>query len=401
MAADGTDTVAMDTSASTPDACIAPAPPADFPRRVLLAVTGLSPQIVTETLYALAVRADPPWLPTEIRLLTTARGAEHARLNLLSQEPGWFHRLRADYALPDIRFDAECIEVVRDGAGEPLKDIRSQADNDATADALTEAVRALTADPDSALHVSIAGGRKTMGYYLGYALSLFGRPQDRLSHVLVSPPFESYPLFYYPSAGERVIHTLGPSPRPLDCRQAEVTLAEIPFVRLREGLPNALLAGRARFSGTVAALNRVFGPPALTLDLPARRIRAGGIDLVLPPAELAFLSLFARRAKRDEAPVQAPPKGAPDATWAGWYLAERGAIGGELADLDAAERALRLGMDGDYFSQLKSKLQRRLREALGPAAQPYLIEDGGQRPRRYGLSLQRAQVTFAALDRED
>ncbi|MEA3220471.1 MAG: hypothetical protein OZX49_01579 [Immundisolibacter sp.] len=401
MAAEGTDTAAMDTAALSPDAGIARALPADFPRRVLLAVTGLSPQIVTETLYALALRTQPPWLPTQIRLLTTARGAEHARLNLLSQEPGWFHRLRADYGLPDIRFDAECIEVIRDGAGQPLEDIRSQADNDATADALTEAVRALTADPDCALHVSIAGGRKTMGYYLGYALSLFGRPQDRLSHVLVSPPFESHPLFYYPSPGERVIHTLGPSPQPLDCHQAEVTLAEIPFVRLREGLPDALLAGRARFSGTVTALNRVFGPPALTLDLPARRIRAGGIDLVLPPAELAFLALFARRARRGEAAVPAPPKGAPDTIWSGWYLTERRLIGGELADLDAAERALRLGMDGDYFSQLKSKLQRRLREALGPAAQPYLIEDGGRRPRRYRLPLQGTQVTFAALDRED
>jgi hypothetical protein len=34
-----------------------------FPRRVLLAVTGLSPQIVTETLYALAVKGS--WIPTE------------------------------------------------------------------------------------------------------------------------------------------------------------------------------------------------------------------------------------------------------------------------------------------------------------------------------------------------
>ena len=30
-----------------------------------------------------------------------------------------------------------------------------------------------------------------MGFYLGYALSLYGRTQDRLSHVLVSSPYES------------------------------------------------------------------------------------------------------------------------------------------------------------------------------------------------------------------
>jgi CRISPR-associated protein (TIGR02584 family) len=374
----------MDTYAPAPDACIAPALPADFPRRVLLAVTGLSPQIVTETLYALAIRADPPWLPTQIRLLTTARGAEHARLNLLSQEPGWFHRLRADYGLPDIRFDAECIEVIRDGAGQPLEDIRSQADNDATADALTEAVRALTADPDCALHVSIAGGRKTMGYYLGYALSLFGRPQDRLSHVLVSPPFESHPLFYYPSPGERVIHTLGPSPRPLDCRQAAVTLAEIPFVRLRDGLPDRLLAGAARFSDTVAALNRRLGAPRLVIDVNEARLLAGGCEVPMPPADLAFLLWFARRARAGLDGLRRPFETGPNLDYAREYLAEYDRLRGLNT---AVEERYRYGLSVRDFDERRSRVNAALRNALGArAAAPYLIEGEG-RPKVYRLGL--------------
>ena len=43
----------------------------DFPRRILLAVSGLTPQIVTETLYALAVIQKPAWIPTEVHLITT------------------------------------------------------------------------------------------------------------------------------------------------------------------------------------------------------------------------------------------------------------------------------------------------------------------------------------------
>ena len=39
--------------------------PATYPRRILLAVTGLSPQIVTETLHALAIGNDTPFIPTE------------------------------------------------------------------------------------------------------------------------------------------------------------------------------------------------------------------------------------------------------------------------------------------------------------------------------------------------
>jgi len=134
-----------------------------FHRRILLAVTGLSPQIVTETLYALAVASPAPFIPTEIHLITTAEGAERARLALLSDEPGWFHRLRADHHLPAIAFDTSHIHILHDAAGLPLADIRSPQDNLLCADFITEKVRELTADPDAALHVSIAGGRKTMG----------------------------------------------------------------------------------------------------------------------------------------------------------------------------------------------------------------------------------------------
>lgn len=365
--------------------------PALFPRRVLLAVSGLSPQIVTETLYALAVRAERPWIPTEIRLLTTVRGAEHARLNLLSNDPGWFHRLRADYGLPQIHFDADCIEVIRDAAGAPLADIRSQADNDATADALTEAVRALTADPDSALHVSIAGGRKTMGYYLGYALSLFGRAQDRLSHVLVDEGYEGHPQFYYPSPAERVIHTLGPNPRPLDCQQAQVTLAEIPFVRLREGQPEALLAGSARFSDVVAALNRALAPPRLVIDIDGACVEAGGRRVAMRPADLAFLLWFARRAQQGLPGLRRPSAGAPEAQYAREYLAEYDRLQGLNARIEARYRD---GMSQGDFDERRTRVNQALVNVLGPReAAAYFIAGTG-RPKTYRLGLPPAAIVI-------
>lgn len=365
--------------------------PTEFPRRVLLAVSGLSPQIVTETLYALAIRAERPWIPTEIRLLTTARGAEHARLNLLSTEPGWFHRLRADYGLPQIRFDIACIEVIRDVDGLPLADIRSQADNDATADALIEAVRALTADPDCALHVSIAGGRKTMGYYLGYALSLFGRVQDRLSHVLVDQGFEGHPQFYYPSPGERVIHTLGANPRPLDCRQAEVTLAEIPFVRLREGQPAPLLAGSARFSEVVAALNRALAPPRLVIDVTDGCVEAGGQPVPMAPANCALLLWFARRALAGQPGLRRPSEGVPNADYARDYLAAYDRLHGLNT---RTEDRYRDGMSHRDFDERRTRVNQALVAALGARhAAPYLIQGQG-RPKEYRLDLPPNAITI-------
>ncbi|MEF8712430.1 MAG: CRISPR-associated ring nuclease Csm6 [Accumulibacter sp.] len=371
--------------------------PHEYPRRILIAVTGLSPQIVTETLYALAVSPTASvFIPTEIHLISTRSGAEKARLALLSEEPGWFHRLSRDYALPPIHFSVDTIHVLEDANGKPLEDIRSPEDNRRAADGITGIIREFTADPDCALHVSIAGGRKTMGFFLGYALSLYGRPQDKLSHVLVSEPFEASLSFYYPTPTSHVLEM--PGGRLVDSAQAQITLAELPFVSLRHGLPEALLTGRASYNETVEAARHALAPAELQIDLAARRIRAAGKTFPLPPAELALLSVFARRALRGEAPLPAPAKESPDAEWKNRYLVELRSIAGPLGDLDGTERALRKGMDGAYFSAHLSKLRKILGRELGPAARPYLISDGGRRPRRYSLGLRPSAIRYDILE---
>ena len=369
--------------------------PQAYPRRVLLAVTGLSPQVVTETLHALAVQSAAPFIPTEIHLLTTAEGRQRAELALLSEDPGWFHRLLADYGLPPIRFTAQQIRTIEGADGEALEDIRTPEDNERLADQITEMVRELTSDEACALHASIAGGRKTMGFYLGYALSLFGRPQDRLSHVLVNEPFESSWDFFYPTPYSRVITTR--DNKLADTREAVVELAEIPFVRLRLGLDAHLKTGAARFSETVAAAQRALQPPELVIDREGQCVQAAGQRIILPPKELALLSLFAQRLLDGLDPLPAPPKGAPDPDWAERFLEQYRAMHGDMDDIERTERALEGGMDGDYFSSTKAKLHRRLKAALGAAAQPYLIDDGGTRPRRYALKLPKEAVRFGRL----
>jgi len=366
--------------------------PAEFPRRVLLAVSGLTPQIVTETIYALAADEFAPFVPTEVHLITSAEGARRAELTLLSDDLGWFHKLCADYHLPGVRFDASHIHVMRDAHGQPMNDIRSPADNRAAADFITAQVRSITADSGCALHASIAGGRKTMGFYLGYALSLFGRPQDRLSHVLVSEPFESSYDFFYPTPYSRVLQTR--DGQLADTALAQVTLADIPFVSLRHGLPTALLAGQASFNDTVLAARAALAPAHLVLDLARQCILAAGREVSLPPAELALLAVFARETLAGNVPLSAPSKSVPDPAWGKRYLREYRRIAGHLADIESTERALKDGMDGEYFSARKSKLDRRLKAALGPAAEAYRIHDGGSRPRRYAITLHPDAVRF-------
>lgn len=362
-------------------------------RRILIAVTGLSPQVVTETIYALAVSRKPPWIPSEVRLVTTAEGAERARLTLLDRESGWFHQLRREYRLPQIRFDATSIRVLADTGGQPLSDIRTAEDNAAAADFLFEEIRRATADPESEVHVSIAGGRKTMGFFAGYALSLCGRPQDTLSHVLVDPPFEGHPSFFYPSRAPRVIYTPPPESRPIDASQARISLAEIPFVRLRTLLEHIQGLPGAGFAGAVEAVQQQL-TQAVTVDLVAGVVRVGLEQVQLRPAELAFYAMIARATARGES-VECPPEGG-DKELAARFLSEyRKTVVGSR-DLSPTERALRNGMEGAYFRERVSRIRRRMREALGPrAGTAYSIHAEGKRPKtRYRLAVPSESIRF-------
>lgn len=261
------------------------------PRKILLAVTGISPQVVTETLYALGQQApEHAFIPTEVHLVTTQTGKKIAMEGLL--EKGHFQALLQDYPqLGQPRFDESHIHVIRDSAGQPLDDITSEEENTQAANTITRLMADLTSDAQSALHVSISGGRKTMGFFVGYAFSLFARPQDQLSHVLVSSPFESQPQFFFPPAQPRTLHIGGAD---VSTTNAHITLAAIPIVRLRHGQPQALLAGKVSYSDTVAAIQESLDPPRLIIDLRSQEVICDKKPFPLPPRELAWLTWWAQ-----------------------------------------------------------------------------------------------------------
>ena len=359
-----------------------PRQPHDYQHRILLCVTGLSPQIVTETLYALAIEHQPAFVPTEVHLLTTSEGAKLAQASLLHPDGGQFLTLFAEWPqFTRPRLDTNTIHIIAGPDGQPLADIRTPAENTAAADAIASVVRDLTRDPECAVHVSIAGGRKTMGFYLGYALSLYARPQDRLSHVLVSAPFESHPEFFYPPRQPRRLATR--DGHHIDTADARVTLAEIPFVRLRHGLPEALLQGEARFSEAVSAIQQSFAPPYLFIDLKQRHVVCGNKTISIKPQLLAWLAWWAMLAREER----------PETTWrdadTGLFLAVyRAVVGIDAVDYEKTADLLGNGMEKEFFQTKNAKLERILKDTLGPAAAPYLLATTGKRPHtRRGLTL--------------
>ncbi|MFZ4538546.1 CRISPR-associated ring nuclease Csm6 [Propionivibrio sp.] len=370
--------------------------PTESNRRILLAVTGLTPQVVTETLYALACREESPWIPDEIHLITTATGAENARLNLLLPE-GWFHRLCADYRLPTINFPVSNIHILQDAHGKVMDDIRTPEQNTLAADFIIETLRALTEDEGTELHVSIAGGRKTMGYYLGYALSLYGRPQDRLSHVLVSDPYETNREFYYPTPYDHPIHSRrGDKEVTVDARNARVELANIPFVHLRTGLPERLRKGQSSFSQVVSTANRGLEAPLLVLKLATRQAWADDELMNLGSTEFVVLYWLAERLRQGDAITDwSRPEVMADYLGAAMRVFNN-STSAEYVRLESALdwRKTSAIKTAKYFEPHKSRINSTFEDALGKtAAARYAITRVRQNDvAQYSLPLDASQI---------
>lgn len=398
---------------------------------LLLAVTGLSPQVITETLYGLMMQGQP--IPGEIRVITTLKGKERLVGSLLG--PGQkLAAFCADYRLPLIQFDQSRIHVITNAHGEPIDDATSEEDHGAIADFMMNLVRELTNDNDRAIHASLAGGRKTMTFLLGYAMSLFGRRQDRLSHVLVSAPFEEIPDFYYPTPTDRVVMTR--DHRSLNPRDAKVHLVDIPFVRMREEMPKQIVSGVRSYAETVAHINLALDGTTLPVSLDFERLEITIGDRCISPTTDAF-TFYAMMAYRlveqdgEARGLQRPPRDdfadhiAPEYLLAFFPPAQRQQLKGANLSLqrlldEADDRADRIGCKPPLISQatrkelirhgfaetLWNRIRRSLSDSLGCELGDRLkdhfdigvlakIKTGGKPQQIQGLKLEPAQIRMA------
>jgi CRISPR-associated protein (TIGR02584 family) len=305
---------------------------------VLLAVTGMSPAVLTETIWALAQEPEPI-LPTRVIVVTTADGRREMERQLFGPEPRFGGRtpweaLRAALAAAghdlsghlrfgttgdDIRVITGCDPVT--GRTRELADLRTPADNEAAADFLLEQVRALVENPDTRLVASLAGGRKTMGALLYACLTLVGRETDRLTHVLVNEPFDTVRGFWFPGQpGGPVTRAEGRGTRgegkdakgevAFDPATARVELADVPFVPLRNLFQRELGRPAGRFGVLVESCREQVRSAAgesvhLTVEQSRCEIEVNGTRVKLAPREHLVLLFLAARAKRGDPAIGA------------------------------------------------------------------------------------------------
>jgi CRISPR-associated protein (TIGR02584 family) len=232
-----------------------------FPSSVLLAVTGMSPAILTETAWALA-QEKPRCLPGKVVVFATTRSRDQIRKELLVSGV-WEKLRRAVRARDDELVFSDAGDHIRviSRRGQELEDLRTPEDNRAAADFILDHLRQFTENPDTRIVASIAGGRKTMGALLYGCMTLIARETDRITHVLVDERLEQRrdPKFYFPQ------------------NKAEargVQLAEIPFVPLRNRFVDL-----GRMPGTFQLMILKYAR-ALRTSAPARvRLTETGVEV--------------------------------------------------------------------------------------------------------------------------
>ncbi len=270
---------------------------------VLVAVIGTSPAVLTETVWALA-HLEQPVVPDEVVVITTQSGAMAIRNQLFGEANGWGRLLAA---LKREKIDTQgrllfgdtqhSIRLLSDRQRQrELADIATTEDNAQAADDILEILRGFTEDPATRVYASLAGGRKTMGALLLSCMSLLGREDDHVLHVLVNAPFDGgvEPPFLFPERGVRYTPRSGGG--PLTAKAANVTLIDLPFVKMRGWYQEKFRTLPPSYSHLVAAVQSTapeadVAPPVLTFDLLRGTVHADGVDLKLSRTEFIALAV--------------------------------------------------------------------------------------------------------------
>jgi len=205
-------------------------------RKILIAGMGTSPAVLSNVVWALA-HGDKSVVPDEIVVLITKNGKTLLKKELFD-DGVWADMLKS-LAREGIDIEGKLIfgetsiRSIPDVRGNEIDDLRTGDDNLRAADFMLGELRKYTEDNGTELHVSIAGGRKTMSALLFSCMSLLGREQDKVYHVLLPPALEGgvTPTFYYPKRG--TTYAARVTGKKHKAKDLQCELFEVPFVRMR------------------------------------------------------------------------------------------------------------------------------------------------------------------------
>jgi CRISPR-associated protein (TIGR02584 family) len=278
---------------------------------VLLSLVGTAPAVLSETVWALATQADPV-IPDRVIAMTTSTGSTQLKEKLFND--GHWVQMLEDLKVRGIETEGklrfgpigDSIRVFPDVTrSRELDDIRTAEDNEAVAEFCMETIRGFVENDSTRLIVSIAGGRKTTSALLYSVMSLLGRAEDQIQHILVDEHWVFQPDFMYPSCSGVFVDKL--TGKSLSSDDATLQIVDVPFVPLRYLFERDLQRSAGSF---VSLINQVRARTInVTDDLDVQLststggVLISGVALNLSPNEFLLYLFFARRAAEGLPPI--------------------------------------------------------------------------------------------------
>lgn len=218
---------------------------------VMMSVVGMSPAVVTESIWAL-YEERPELVPDEVKVYTTRKGWDSLSRGLLTEHEGMtvWKDLQQKVG-KEIALDKH---IFLNGEGEDMADIVTSADQDLVADQLLKDIRKYK-DPkkgECRLVASIAGGRKSMSALMYAVMSLGAAPDDIITHVLADDQYTTCREFYFPAQEQQdLVVKRGNDELNFKACEVKIDLAEIPFVALSGLIPSRDFSLKDSFSNLV------------------------------------------------------------------------------------------------------------------------------------------------------
>ncbi|TLM65384.1 MAG: TIGR02584 family CRISPR-associated protein [Deltaproteobacteria bacterium] len=373
----------------------------------LLAVCGLSPQIITETLYGLhqqGVKVDV------IRILTTRPGKDACIGQLLragdkkEEADGEYFRYLREYDIDSatIDFSPRHVEAVCNEDGTEIDDIDTEEENELFLNFCMEKAFELTKEPENTVLFSIAGGRRTMGVCLGLAAQCYARPHDRIYHVLVAPgAFDSCRDFFFPPKQSKLIdvRTRDGYPCRMQTELAQITLVPLPFFPLRGQLTPQMLKQPETPASLMLSLVRET-KHELTVDLTQRKLVWKGVELDLSAAQMALYALLAKAKKEADCSRRSCQECESCYLTVKEMAARQKELNGIYSRMTKRELVGRGGLFKICsldFNPYRTKINKEINYCFGDyEGRKLQIESHGQRTHnsqlRYGIRLDRARI---------
>lgn len=267
-------------------------------KNILVAVSGLTPQVISETLYCLAVQRKTKI--DEIYVITTTEGKrnieEYYFLNRKTNKREGPYSLKEEidrmctkHKIEKPIFNIRQNVIAATEENVKLHDVKTDRENKLFPNAITKLIKHLSEDERSILYCSLSGGRKTMSAYMGFALSLYAREGDMLFHVLASKEFEATGKFY-----------------PERKNNKDLVLSEVPFIRLRPLLRDKTEYKNITYTEIIEKTQEELESireDGIIIDINKCLISYRSKKLKIPPIQLALYLFFVEHKRKGNSSI--------------------------------------------------------------------------------------------------